>query len=995
MNSYKELRVADIDTNKKDILFSGYQLTGAQLFIKNLFNPNTSYKTLLINWQTGVGKSIAAISIGNEFIKQFQERYILGDKKIRMVCVLGFTTTETIQADLLKYPEFGYVTEYEVKELNRLILENDPKQIQFSSMLSKRLSDKKLGSYYKFYGYREFVNKLFIITEKGLSNNISIQDLFNNSNESTGIFKNIDELIEKKYIYINNTLVYNLKNGIIIADEIHNVYNSLEPNNYGLAIQYILEILGNDAPRAVFMSATPLTGNASEVIDLINLLIPSLHLKRSDYFYRDSDGIYQLKSNTLSEIKKITLNKVSYLLDTDVNLYPTRIFLGDDIPNIPYIKINTCPLSQFHNQAIIHSNELIDDKPMKNYVLYDMVFPNPNSDEYGLYNDVIPQLQKSSNEWRLKVGIDIYNEENSTIITGPFLYQENIKKYSIKYYNLLTDILNLIKSKKQSKIMIYHHHVQLSGVLLLQELFKLNGFIDEISEPNNLTLCTVCGITFIDHEDNHEFQPCRFIMAHSRINKAVIKRNIIKFNDISNLNGSKIKLLIGSRIIREGLNFKAVRYQYITSLPINFPILIQVLGRVVRKNSHIDLPKDQQNVYIKIYASENELEKYQLKAKEYHVIQEVERALRINAVDNFIHYKKTTTDVDTLESLQFIPTNIEKPTIVNKYFDAYDYNIDEISTIKKLIYILFTKQNVWTYDDLWKQIHNVRINYNVDLIEKDNFDIALNECNNDIINCNNQYYIKTNDLDIECYYRDENINKNIDINLTAYFSKTSISKTFTNVMDSYKEKYVDNYIELSLIELSKEFHIELLKQLIIGKIKNDNAMSLYKRFKILITDGNNPIGFIDNLAVHIYDVKNNIWYNEPLEKYNIKRRYDENEYIIGYVENTKFKIREPITSTKYKDLRTIKKGMVCESHIREDLITIIKYFRTIDKNVKNYASDYDNSIIKPTISELCIIIKLYFLYFEEKSRSTINGMANSIRWLYLFNDNLPNIGYKN
>lgn len=1004
MNSLKELRVADFEkkTNIIDhlrgfiqpndkITLLGYQLTGAQLFVKNLFNPNTLHKSLLINWQTGVGKSIAAISIGNEFVKHFQEQYIIKRKR-QMVCVLGFNTSETIKADMLKFPELGYVTEFEVKELNRLLIENDPKHSQYSAMLNRRISDKVSGGFYRFYGYREFVNNLFIITDKGINNKITLQEIFATSDEQS----KLEEYVLKNYVQVNNELLSSLKNGLIICDEIHNVYNSMESNNYGSAIQYVLDVLKDDAPRAVFMSATPVTGNASEIIDLLNLLSPGNKLKRSDYFYKDINGIYQLKDNALNEITKLTIGKVSFLIDTDTELYPKRIFDGSYINGIPYIKITLCDLSEYHHNTLRQEENLTYAQHTK--TLYDIAFPNPESKECGLYNssEVFSKLQKSSNEWRNEIGIDTYTEDGVSVITGDFLKKENIKRYSVKYYEVLTSVIDLIKNKNSGKIMVFHYNVQLSGVILLQEMFKMNGFIDEISEPNNSTMCSICGLQLFNHDisNTHTFKPCRFIMAHSNINKITMKRNIAKFNDISNLYGDEIKMIIGSRIIQEGLNFKSIRHQYILTLPINFPILIQVLGRVVRKNSHIDLPIDQRDVHIKIYAHDIEIPRYRHKANEYLVIQEVERAIRINAVDNFINYKKISTEGDNLESLEFRPTNVEKLSIDTKYFDAYNYNEEEISIITRILSMLFNIRPVWTLEDIIKSIKEINVNYNTDLIDNSNIELAINKMN---IHHVGKYYIKTSELDIECYFRKKIINPMIDINISQYYSKTSFSRLYNSIMSTYEEKYLNKFIEMSLINLPSEFHIELLKQIILGHINNSKIIDLYKRFKILISEHDKPVGYIDSISINLYNRVEKEWYNKSHEQYNIGRRYDENKYLIGYItsdgSDTKFKLREPILGHKYSDLRSVRKGMVCENNVREDLIGMISQLRKVN-DIKSYAHKYDNSISKGSNMELCTIIKLYLLSFEEKSRSLINGMKNSTRWVYLFHDILPNISLK-
>lgn len=1004
LNSLKELRVADFEkksnigehirgflSSNDKITLLGYQLTGAQLFVKNLFNPNTLHKRLLINWQTGVGKSIAAISIGNEFVKHFQEQYVV-KRKPQMVCVLGFNTSETIKADMLKFPELGYVTAAEVKELNRLLIENDTRHTQYSAMLHRRISDKVTGGYYRFYGYREFVNNLFIITDKGINNKITLQDIFATSDEQS----KLEEYVNSNYVKVNVELLNSLKNGLIICDEIHNVYNSMESNNYGYAIQYVLDVLKEDAPRAIFMSATPVTGNASEIIDLLNLLSPGIKLKRSDYFYRDSDGIYQLRDNALNDITKITTGKVSFLIDTDTDLYPKRIFDGEYVNGIPYLKFTICEPSEFHHNTIRQEENLTYVQQTK--TLFDIAFPNPDSEEYGIYNslEVFTKLQKANSEWSNKIGVNTYTEDGVSVITGDFLKLDNIKKYSTKYYELISDVLQSIKNKEYGKIMVFHYNVQLSGVILLQELFKMNGFIDEIAEPNNGTLCVICGSTLFDHtSDDHVFKPCRFIMAHSNINKMTMKRNIARFNDVLNLYGNEIKMIIGSRIIQEGLNFKAVRYQYILSLPVNFPILIQVLGRVVRKNSHIDLPVDQRDVHIKIYVHDIELPRYRHKAKEYLVIQEVERAIRINAVDNFINYKKLSTNEDTLESLEFQPNNIEKSLISTKYFDAYNYNNEEIAFIIRILTMLFSVRPVWTLEDIIKSVKEIDVNYNTDLIDDNNIELAIDKMRN--VHHVNNFYIHTSDLDIECYFRKRIINPMIDINITEYYSKTSSIRLFNSIMSTYEDNYLNNNIELSLISLPQEFHIEVLKQIITGKIKNAKIADLYKRFKILIYEDSKPVGYIDNISVNLYIHSENEWYNKSHDSYNIGRRYDENKYLIGYIASdgneTKLKLREPILGNKYSDLRSVRKGMVCENNVREDLISMVSHLRKIN-DIKTYAYKYDQSVSKGSNTDLCTIIKLYLLSFEEKSRSGINGMKNGIRWVYLFHDILPNIMLK-
>ncbi|NBP85723.1 MAG: hypothetical protein EBU54_11275, partial [Mycobacteriaceae bacterium] len=77
------------------LFLPGLRLTGAQLFIRNFENPDTDFTRVLIKWQTGTGKSIAAISISQEFVRQFRARAALGERA-PTVFVISFTARETI-----------------------------------------------------------------------------------------------------------------------------------------------------------------------------------------------------------------------------------------------------------------------------------------------------------------------------------------------------------------------------------------------------------------------------------------------------------------------------------------------------------------------------------------------------------------------------------------------------------------------------------------------------------------------------------------------------------------------------------------------------------------------------------------------------------------------------------------------------------------------------------------------------------------------------------
>ena len=284
----------------------GLRLHGAQVFVRNFENPDTEYTRLLVKWQTGTGKSIAAISIGHEFVRQYRARAALGARP-PAVFVISFTARETIQEDMLQHPEFGFVAAAEVEELRRLRAaagaagpaSAEARQLSgLVGVLRRRITDRARGGYYQFYGYKEFANRLFGVTRRGVARGFDVQAIYGRAEGGFG--ERLAEAVRRGDVVVNGELLDELRGGLLVADEVHNVYNILESNNYGIAIQYALDALGAEAPRAVFMSATPMTGSAAEIVDLLNLLVPraalpgGMPLRRADFFARargaDGDG---------------------------------------------------------------------------------------------------------------------------------------------------------------------------------------------------------------------------------------------------------------------------------------------------------------------------------------------------------------------------------------------------------------------------------------------------------------------------------------------------------------------------------------------------------------------------------------------------------------------------------------------------------------------------------------------------------------------------------
>ena len=186
-----------------------------QIFIENLINPNTPYKRILLLWDTGIGKTIASLLSAMKFIENFRLESESGNKEVGSVFIIGFSK-KVFMNDLLRFPEFGFLSRDEKTELERLkkiSLSGSIKDIEYYKekmiKIKKRLTNRKGNGFFKFYGYKEFVNRIFIQNKRS--------DLTNMTEEQ------IKEALDNGTIKYNEELLNEFKNSLIICDEIHNV----------------------------------------------------------------------------------------------------------------------------------------------------------------------------------------------------------------------------------------------------------------------------------------------------------------------------------------------------------------------------------------------------------------------------------------------------------------------------------------------------------------------------------------------------------------------------------------------------------------------------------------------------------------------------------------------------------------------------------------------------------------------------------------------------
>ena len=765
------------------------QPSSIQLFVSRIFNLMMTHRRLVLAMATGTGKSLTSILSAGNFKQTF-----LDQGSISRTIVVSFTA-DIFKREILLFQELGFITHSELKELNKLrrkkIITKDPEDIRIYknkyNEYRRRITDIDNGGYYMFFGYKELINSL----------------VETNTDISTYKPKELYAKLRSGEIGINTNLLNMFKNSVMICDEIHVSYNSIEKNNYGIVIQFILDHFGHDI-YALFLSATIINNNPREIIDIANLMNIDSKFDVDDYF--EYSEVQSIKSSSeddfanqekedkiisdLSEVLNVFKGRIIVYEEENKN-YPSYEYMGEEV--MPGLKLNLCEMSPLHQQTF-NFTSLYEKPNGLERCINDIVYPNPDfpdvdyndfhpdnyfklsaakrkelSHVYGLYSseEIKQKIGNAPEEWKRRVGIELKKEGINYFLSGPFLRKENIRIYSTKLYQLLLTLEHVRHINPNTKVFIFHPYVQIFGTLQIRELLYYNGYLNEYGVPNEETFVVGLDQRFGDlpKSEWENYKPSRYISTY---NFAPEPKEIVleKFNDPVNTLSEIFQILNGSKIMYQSSTIKGAQVAIILQIINNYSSEIQVHGRVRRNGSHNNLPPDQR--YVKYYTlcsttnkkmrpdnpDSNELAIRKSKFITYNVIRDLNKKINEFALNNFIslptlEYKQT----DVMRNLAYkdkLYKNYNPKTPVNDVtYRAYDYYNEDIKNMLFLLRRLFFTNPVWHVEQIRQFIKNIPFNipYNFsDTLDKSNlldiclFYLSYNNSEISINNLNNIYY---------------------------------------------------------------------------------------------------------------------------------------------------------------------------------------------------------------------------------------------------------------
>lgn len=407
-------------------------------------------------------------------------------------------------------------------------------------------------------------------------------------------------------------LVAHYNNYVIVLDEVHNTITESK-EEYTVLHSFLHRVQGC---KILAMSGTPMRDAASEIADVMNLILP---LDRQMPTAREFDALFfaDQKLVNAATLQEHLRGRVSYLRTqvSDVQ----REFVGEKLGSLRQLAVFRVDMGAPQAQAYAAASRTDTDlySAARQAALF--VFPDGTYGASGFAKH-IRRIERKS-----KSGI-----KNTYIVTRPGLMADvlaNIDSLSAKY----AAVVRALQEHPRDLAFVYCEYVEGSGLVVLSKILEALGYVrasgKETTPGRRYGIVTNMTST----------------VKHTRSLLAL-------FNAPRNRYGEYVAVILGSRMISEGFTIKNVRQTHILTPHWNYGETDQAIARTFRTFSHDALIADGVVPVLRVYqyvvfaGSEPsiDLQMYQIAENKDLRIKQVERAIKQSAVDCEIFREKNT-----------------------------------------------------------------------------------------------------------------------------------------------------------------------------------------------------------------------------------------------------------------------------------------------------------------------------------------------------------------
>jgi superfamily II DNA or RNA helicase len=390
-----------------------------------------------------------------------------------------------------------------------------------------------------------------------------------------------------------------LKNTLLIIDEVQNMIS--EAGSFYMSLKKTIEE-SDDKTRIILLSATPMFDKPIEIALTLNLLKPDTKLVTANSFNRkylairrNKQGVYY-KAKNIDKFKNMISGMISYFRGAPPQTFPEQ-----------RLNIVKCKMSDFQYKSYLSAMSTEDNFIRGSFRNVD-ILKLPNNFFIG------PRILSNVSFPNKGIGLMGYSS-----FKDDALFIQNIRTYSVKFYKIYKNIC-----KSEGPIFIYSNFKDIGGIKSLVKFLEAHGYKSYKTYGEGDKRYAVWS----GDEPHIVKEEIKFI-----------------FNQKENHDGSKLKIMLGSPSIKEGVSLLRVEQVHILEPYWNISRMKQIIGRAIRYCSHKDLPKRRRFVdvflYITTYPKVKTIDQYiwSLAKKKQKLIQSFEDALKEKAIDCEIFYE--------------------------------------------------------------------------------------------------------------------------------------------------------------------------------------------------------------------------------------------------------------------------------------------------------------------------------------------------------------------
>lgn len=587
-----------------------FELTPVQRFMGRFLSPQCPYQSALLYHGVGVGKTCAAITIAENYLRSFPRNpvYIVAPRTIQP----GFRRT-IFDDESLKIGEGEDEPNMANGCTGNTYLKRTGSEFERDKSTIIRRVSQSINSRYIFLGYIQFHRLIDDILKK--------------------IPKGLDEETKKRQQ--RHLLRREFSGKLLIIDEAHNLRDTpgetadddvdvpggeleISETQAGKRLTpSLLKVLdATFGMKLVLLSGTPMYNSYREIIFLLKLLL--LNDKRATITERDifmPSGAFKPGGEEI--LGGIASAYVSFMRGENPLSFPVRLKPegvptldkwverspnGSEIPDAEKERMLRLPFVpiKYEGESMAKYQRISEDAIEGGGVGVGSIDEMVQSGNWIYPGEEGAQIRDAGFDACFTESAGAGQSQFTAKEQPAWLLAPNLGGVSPKAKFTL-------ENARSSKgiVFVYSRFIK-SGALPLALALEANGYTPWGDRKPLLTngiqhtegrQCALCPKRERVHlGTDHKFVPAKYILISGRANlspnnPAAIQAARVK----TNIDGREIKVIIGSQVASEGVDFRFVREIYVFDSWFHLNKMEQVLGRGIRTCSHALLPSEKRN----------------------------------------------------------------------------------------------------------------------------------------------------------------------------------------------------------------------------------------------------------------------------------------------------------------------------------------------------------------------------------------------------------------